>query len=65
VCQAIAACTRKPVLRMPKAIEFDAPQGMGIETGVDLDKLIETGWWLAQQLGKPTSSRVTRARMGE
>jgi len=40
-------------------------QGMGIETGVDLDKLVETGWWLAKQLGKPTSSRVTRARMGE
>ncbi len=39
-------------------------QGMGIETGVDLDKLIETGHWLAKQLGKPTSSRVTRARMG-
>jgi len=40
-------------------------QGMGIETGIDLDKLVETGWWLAKQLGKPTSSRVTRARMGE
>jgi hydroxymethylglutaryl-CoA lyase len=40
-------------------------QGMGIETGVDLDRLIDTGWWLAQQLGKPTSSRVTRARRGE
>lgn len=26
--RAIAACTRKPVLRMPKAIEFDAPQEM-------------------------------------
>lgn len=25
---AVAACTDKPVLRMPKAIEFDAPQGM-------------------------------------
>ncbi|HEX7348379.1 MAG TPA: hydroxymethylglutaryl-CoA lyase [Rhodanobacteraceae bacterium] len=40
-------------------------QGMGVETGVDLEKLVATGWWLAQQLGKPTSSRVTRARMGE
>jgi glycosyltransferase involved in cell wall biosynthesis len=27
----IAACTNKPVLRMPKAIEFAAPQGMGRE----------------------------------
>ena len=40
-------------------------QGMGIDTGVDLDRLVETGDWLARQLGKPTSSRVTRARMGE
>jgi glycosyltransferase involved in cell wall biosynthesis len=31
VCKAISACTGKPVLRMPKAIEFDAPQGMGRE----------------------------------
>jgi glycosyltransferase involved in cell wall biosynthesis len=29
VCKAIAARTGKPVLRMPKAIEFDIPQGMG------------------------------------
>jgi len=27
-------------------------QGMGIETGVDLDKLIETGRWLGTHLGK-------------
>jgi hydroxymethylglutaryl-CoA lyase len=39
--------------------------GMDIETGVNLDQLIETGAWLARHLGKPTSSRVTRARMGE
>ncbi|MEO8747535.1 MAG: hydroxymethylglutaryl-CoA lyase [Rhodanobacter sp.] len=36
--------------------------GMGMETGVDLDQLIATGAWLAQQLHKPTSSRVTQAR---
>jgi glycosyltransferase involved in cell wall biosynthesis len=29
VCRSIAACTGKPVLRMPKAIEFAVPQGMG------------------------------------
>jgi hydroxymethylglutaryl-CoA lyase len=37
--------------------------GMGLHTGVALDRLIETGAWLAQQLGKDTASRVTRARM--
>ena len=37
--------------------------GMGMHTGIDLDRLIATGVWLAQQLGKDTASRVTRARM--
>jgi hydroxymethylglutaryl-CoA lyase len=36
--------------------------GMGLETGIDLDKLIATGAWLATQLHKETASRVTRAR---
>ena len=35
--------------------------GMGIETGVDLPKLIETGRWLAALLGRETGSRVGRA----
>ena len=37
-------------------------QGMGVETGIDLDLLVATGAWLAAQLHKETSSRVTRAR---
>jgi hydroxymethylglutaryl-CoA lyase len=36
--------------------------GMGMPTGIDLDQLIATGAWLAQQLHKDTASRVTRAR---
>ena len=36
--------------------------GMGIATGIDLDRLIDTGAWLAAQLHKDTASRVTRAR---
>lgn len=36
--------------------------GMGMTTGVDLDKMVDTGAWLARQLGKDTASRVTRAR---
>ncbi len=36
--------------------------GMGMTTGIDLDQLIDTGAWLAAQLGKPSASRVTRAR---
>ncbi len=40
-------------------------QGMGLETGVDLDALVATGYWLAMQLGRPTGSRVGRARAPE
>lgn len=36
--------------------------GMGIETGVDLDRLIEAGMWLSRQLGRETNSKVARAR---
>ncbi len=36
--------------------------GMGMKTGVDLDRLVETGAWLAARLGTTTASRVTRAR---
>ncbi|MBZ0222083.1 MAG: hydroxymethylglutaryl-CoA lyase [Dokdonella sp.] len=37
-------------------------EGMGIITGIDLGKLIETGLWLSGALGRQTSSRVARAR---
>ncbi|PJK08469.1 hydroxymethylglutaryl-CoA lyase [Lysobacteraceae bacterium NML08-0793] len=36
--------------------------GLGVETGIDLDRLVETGQWLAEKLGRTTSSKVTRAR---
>jgi hydroxymethylglutaryl-CoA lyase len=35
--------------------------GLGVETGIDLDKLSETGLWLSALLGHETSSKVTRA----
>ncbi len=35
--------------------------GLGIETGVDLDKLVETSVWMADKLGKPPVSRVVNA----
>ena len=35
--------------------------GLGIETGVDMDKLIAAGDYICRQLGKPTNSRVARA----
>ena len=38
--------------------------GMGIRTGVDLDKLVATSAWMAQRLGRPSPSRVVRAIAG-
>ncbi|MEV6714093.1 hydroxymethylglutaryl-CoA lyase [Lentzea sp. NPDC051208] len=35
--------------------------GLGVETGVDLDELVETSVWMAEQLGRPSPSRVVRA----
>jgi hydroxymethylglutaryl-CoA lyase len=36
-------------------------EGMGIATGIDLKKLVDTGLWLSEKLGRETSSRVARA----
>lgn len=35
--------------------------GLGIETGVDLDRLAATSRWMAEQLGRPSPSAVVRA----
>jgi hydroxymethylglutaryl-CoA lyase len=35
--------------------------GLGIETGVDLGKLVQTSAWMAGQLGRPSPSRVVQA----
>ncbi len=35
--------------------------GMGIQTGVELDALAATGRWICKQLGKPPASRVAQA----
>jgi len=35
--------------------------GMGMQTGIDLDRLVETGRWLAALLGRATGSKVTQA----
>ncbi|MCX7032386.1 MAG: hydroxymethylglutaryl-CoA lyase [Arenimonas sp.] len=36
-------------------------EGMGIHTGVDLARLVETGRWLASRLGRVSGSKVTLA----
>jgi hydroxymethylglutaryl-CoA lyase len=34
---------------------------MGIETGIDLDKLVDVGQKISNFLGRPNGSRVARA----
>lgn len=41
-----------------------ALDGLGIETGVDLDALVDTSVWMAAHLGRPSPSRVVRAMSG-
>jgi hydroxymethylglutaryl-CoA lyase len=38
--------------------------GLGIETGVDLERLVGTSVWMAGQLGRPSPSRVVVALSG-
>ena len=35
--------------------------GLGIDTGIDLDALVDTGVWISAQLGRDPASRVARA----
>jgi hydroxymethylglutaryl-CoA lyase len=35
--------------------------GMGIETGVDIDALVDISWWIFEQLGRRPNSRVAQA----
>ena len=41
-----------------------ALHGMGVETGVDLEALVTTSVWMAEQLGRPSPSRVVKALWG-
>ncbi len=38
--------------------------GAGVETGLDLDKLVATSQWMSEQLGRPSASRVVKALAG-
>ncbi|HEX8964254.1 MAG TPA: hydroxymethylglutaryl-CoA lyase [Rhodocyclaceae bacterium] len=40
-------------------------RGLGIETGVDVDRLVETGAWISAQLGREPASKVARALLGK
>ena len=38
--------------------------GMGIETGINLDRLIDAGSFICERIGRQTQSRVARAKRG-
>lgn len=38
-------------------------QGLGMDTGINLDKLSEVGGWITEQLQRPNRSRAGRARL--
>ncbi|MNP54656.1 Hydroxymethylglutaryl-CoA lyase YngG [compost metagenome] len=40
-------------------------QGLGIETGIDLDRLIAAGQRISKVLGRANGSRVARARSSQ
>ena len=39
--------------------------GMGIATGIDLDRLVDAGQYISEQLGRPSGSRVARALLAK
>jgi hydroxymethylglutaryl-CoA lyase len=39
--------------------------GLGMSTGVDLDRLVDCGAWISERLGRPTGSRVARALLAQ
>ena len=39
--------------------------GMGIETGIDLDRLVDAGVFISDALGRQTASRVARALLSK
>lgn len=41
-----------------------ALDGLGVQHGLDLDALVATSAWMAEQLGRPAPSRVVRALSG-
>ena len=39
--------------------------GLGHDTGIDLDRLVDTAGWISQQLSRPPASRVARALLAK
>lgn len=39
--------------------------GLGLETGVELEALVEVAWFIAEALGRRPASKVARAMAGD
>jgi hydroxymethylglutaryl-CoA lyase len=39
--------------------------GLGIDTGIDFDRLVDAGCFISDALGRPTGSRAARARLAQ
>ncbi len=39
--------------------------GLGADTGIDLDRLVDTGTWISAELGRPNASRAARAMLAQ
>jgi hydroxymethylglutaryl-CoA lyase len=39
--------------------------GLGIDTGLDLDKLVDAGAFISQHLGRKSNSRVANAMLAK
>jgi hydroxymethylglutaryl-CoA lyase len=40
-------------------------KGLGIDTGIDLDALVDTGAWISKKLKRESASRVARALLAK
>ena len=54
----------RPPATSPPRTSSGCSTGLGVETGVDLDALVETSVWMAEHLGRPSPSRVVKALAG-
>jgi len=39
--------------------------GLGVSTGIDLEKLVDAGQFISEHLGRPSGSRVARALLAK
>ena len=40
-------------------------RGLGLDTGIDLDTLVDVGAWISAQLGREPNSKVARALLAQ